>query len=73
MQNDLDMVKRVYAFADQPWTAEAERAIADYMAANPRGKHGTVDYRLEDVGLDADERREALRFYSDHFGVAPEA
>lgn len=43
------------------------------MDANPRGKHGSVEYHLEDVGLDAAERHEALRFYSDHFGAPDEA
>jgi hypothetical protein len=42
------------------------------MDANPRGKHGTIEYRLADVGLDEAERRAALRFYSDHFGVEDE-
>jgi hypothetical protein len=73
MKDDVEMVKRVYAFAGQPWTESAEQAIRGYLAENPRGKYGTVDYRLEDVGLDAHERRAALRFYSDHFGVESEA
>lgn len=37
---------------------------------NPRGKHGLVDYRLEDLGVDVEERRRALRFYCERFGVA---
>jgi hypothetical protein len=43
------------------------------MDENPRGRHGTIEYRLEDVGVDAAERRAALAFYSDHFGVESEA
>jgi hypothetical protein len=72
MKDDVGMVERVFAFADQPWSAETEDAIRARMDANPRGKFGAVEYRLEDLGLDAAERHEALRFYSDRFDVPPE-
>jgi hypothetical protein len=72
MKDDVAMVERVYAFAGQPWTPEARSAIRAYRDANPRGKHGTVEYRLDDVGLDADERRDALRFYTEAFDVTEE-
>jgi hypothetical protein len=72
MKDDLAMVERVYAFAQQPLTNAGRAAIAAYVAANPRGKHGTVAYRLEDFGVDADERRRALRFYQERFGIADE-
>ena len=43
-----------------------------FLDANPRGKHGRIDYRLEDLGLDAAERRRSLRFYQERFGVPDE-
>ncbi len=43
-----------------------------FLAANPRGKHGAHTYRLEDFGLDAAERRKALRFYQQRFNVPDE-
>jgi hypothetical protein len=46
--------------------------MAAFMAEHPRGKYGTVVYDLEQFGIDPVERREALRFYSDRFGVALE-
>ncbi len=72
MQDDLAMVERVYDFARQPLTAAGREAIARYVASNPRGKHGTVEYRLEDFGVDPNERRRALRFYQERFGIADE-
>ncbi len=72
MADNLATVKKVYDFAGQPWSDEARAATEAYIADHPRGKHGTVDYRLQDVGLDADERRSALRFYTEHFDVAEE-
>jgi hypothetical protein len=72
MKDDVATAERVLAFAGHPASDDARAAMRAFMDANPRGKHGTIDYRLEDVGLDYAERREALRFYSDHFGVEDE-
>jgi hypothetical protein len=73
MKDDLATVERVYAFAEQPFDARAQQAIRAYLDANPRGKHGAIDYRLEDVGLDAAERRAALRFYQERFDLPEES
>ena len=43
------------------------------MAEHPRGRHGRVLYDLADFGLDPEERRAALQFYVDRFGVQPES
>ncbi|HKA16104.1 MAG TPA: sulfotransferase [Myxococcota bacterium] len=72
MKDDMATAERVLAFAGHPVSGEARAAIRKFMDANPRGKHGTIDYRLEDVGLDYAERRAALRFYRDHFDVEEE-
>ncbi|MGD8318028.1 MAG: hypothetical protein PVH76_09780 [Myxococcales bacterium] len=44
-------------------------AIDRFLVENPKGKHGLVDYRLEDLGIDPEERRQALEFYRRRFGV----
>jgi hypothetical protein len=72
MKDDVATAERVLEFAGHPVTDASRAAIRAFMDANPRGKHGTIEYRLEDVGLDPAERRAALRFYSDHFGVEEE-
>jgi hypothetical protein len=43
-----------------------------FMAAHPRGRHGTIVYDLADFGLDPAERRAALRPYVDRFGPREE-
>lgn len=63
-------VRRVFDCAGQPYTDATDRAIDRFLAENPKGKHGLVDYRLEDLGIDPEERREALAFYRERFGVA---
>jgi hypothetical protein len=69
MKDDVATAERVFDFAGHPMSEAARDAIGRYLTANPRGKHGTIDYRLEDVGVDPAERREALRFYSERFDV----
>jgi len=72
MRDDLATVRRVYGFAGQAVTADAEAAWREFMASHPRGVHGTVEYDLAQFGLDADEIRAACGFYIDRFGVALE-
>jgi hypothetical protein len=72
MKDDVATAERVLDFAGHPVSDDARAAIRAFMDANPRGRHGTIDYRLEDVGLDAAERRAALRFYRDYFDVEEE-
>ncbi len=73
MTDELATAERIYEMADQPLTADARDAMHAFLAANPRGKHGTVVYDLTAFGVDPAERRAALRSYADRFGVEPEA
>jgi hypothetical protein len=73
MADDVGMVERIYALAGQPFTGDAKAAMDAFMATHPRGKHGGVVYSLAEFGLDAAERRRALQFYIDRFGLELEA
>ena len=72
MADDLGMVARVYDLAGQPFDQRAREAMASFMASHPRGLHGPVTYDMAQFGLDAVERREALDFYTERFGVTVE-
>jgi hypothetical protein len=72
MKDNLAAVERVFAFAGEPFAGAVADAVRAHLDANPKGKHGTIDYRLDDLGLDGAERRAALRFYSERFGVPSE-
>ena len=72
MADDVAMVARVYELAGQPFDERARTAMYRFMAAHPRGKFGTIDYDLGQFGLDPVERRRALAFYTDRFGVTSE-
>jgi hypothetical protein len=73
MADDLAMVRRVDALAGQPFDGRAEAAMTHFMAEHPRGRHGTIVYELEQFGIDAAERRKALSFYTDRFGISLES
>jgi hypothetical protein len=73
MADDVAMVERIYDLAGQPMTETSRVAMQAFMDDHPRGKFGGIVYDLADFGLDPDERREALRFYVDRFGVSEES
>jgi hypothetical protein len=62
-------VERLYALAGQPLSAASRRAIADYAAAHPQGRHGRLRYDLAEFGLDAGALRERFRPYTERFGL----
>ena len=69
MADDVAMVERIYAVADQPFDDGVRAAFDAYVADHPRGRHGTVLHDPEVLGLDLDERARALAFYRNRFGV----
>ena len=73
MADDVAMVGRIYELAGQPMTDGARAAMQSFMDEHPRGKFGGIRYDLADFGLDPVERRRALRFYTDRFGVPEES
>jgi len=69
MADDLAAVERVYEVADQPFTDGTRAAMTAYLADHPRGRHGTVVYQPEVLGIDLTERLDALAGYVARFGV----
>ncbi len=67
MADDLGTVARVYALAGEPMTADAEAAMAAYLAGHRRGHLGTIDYRPADLGLDLDDLRARFAPYVARF------
>jgi len=71
---DTDSVlKQIYAKADLPLTSSALCELHAFVAANPRGKYGQVQYDLRrDFGLEPEAVRERFQFYLDRFPVRVE-
>ena len=61
------------ACAGQPMTGGARAAMDKFMSDHPRGRHGAVRYDMGQLGLDRAERRAALAFYTERFGLREEA
>ena len=73
MADDLGTVERVYARAGVELTGEVRGRFAEYLAANPRGKHGRVAYDLAgDFGVDPRALRAEFSYYTDRFGITAE-
>jgi len=73
MADDVAMVERIYALADQPFTPEVRAAMDAFMVEHPRGVHGGLRYDLGQFGLDHGQLRETFRFYTDRFGIQLES
>ena len=61
--------RRIYEHFDTPITAAAQAAFEEHVAANPKGKHGSHEYSLEEYGLDPDEVRARFASYIDRFQI----
>jgi hypothetical protein len=72
MADDVATVTGIYELAGQPMSPAVRRAMDDFMADHPRGRHGTITYEPDVLGLDLTERRHALRFYTERFGLVSE-
>lgn len=60
-------VRSIYEHFELPFGGEAEQAMLRHERENPRGKHGTHEYDLEQYGLTAEAVRDRLGWYIDRF------
>lgn len=71
--DSLRAVEEVHRFIGIDLDEPSRRAVIGYRNQNPLGKHGRINYRLDDLGLDEEKLAEQLRFYSQRFGVSRES
>lgn len=69
MADPAAAVEAAYAGIGRELTEGHRRAIVDYVAAKPRGKHGVHHYTAADWGFDRDRLHEELADYISAFGV----
>ncbi len=69
MSDPIAEVKRIYAHFAEPFTPEAETAMAGYMAANPAGKHGRHSYDLAEYGLTKQGVRAEFAGYIERYRI----
>ena len=56
-------LRRVYERFGMPWSADIEDRMRSFLADNPRGKHGSHRYELEDFGISLAQIRERFGGY----------
>lgn len=69
MRDPMQAVARIYAAAGRPLSAEAEARMRQWLDSRESQRGGRHDYAAEDFAIDLAERRRALAFYTERFGV----
>jgi Sulfotransferase family len=70
LQSDpVSELGRAYQKLGLDFSAEAQRRMEEWRAANPPGARGAHEFSLDDFGLSADLVRERFGFYLDRFGL----
>lgn len=69
VSDPIGTTRRIYQHFDLELTGAAEQGVRDHLAANPRDKHGSHSYTLEEFGLDRDEVDATFAAYRERFGV----
>ena len=72
IRDEIGMVRRIYEHFGLSLGLDAEQRMRNFLAANPKDKHGTHTYTLADAGLDPVAERERYRAYQERFGIESE-
>jgi len=64
---------RCYEVANETVTQDHLAAMETYLATHQRDRHGSIDYRAEDVGLDRDDLADRFAAYTERFLSPAEA
>jgi hypothetical protein len=67
VKDPVAVARRVYQHFGLPETEAARAAFEAHAAANPRAKHGSHDYELEEFGLNEAAVAERFRGYRERF------
>jgi hypothetical protein len=68
-RDPLGTVERVYDFLGWSLTSDARSAMENFLAANPKNKHGVHSYTLEQFGLSRATESARFRNYCERFRV----
>jgi Sulfotransferase family len=73
MADPVTAIADAYGAIDRELTPGHRQAVVEYLAAKPRGKHGSHRYSAADWGFDEVALRAGLAGYMDRFGVVAES
>jgi hypothetical protein len=72
MADPVAALRELYEQLELAWPVQHDSTVRDYLAAKPKGKHGTHQYDFDDVGLSEDSVRATFARYVEHYGITPE-
>jgi sulfotransferase family protein len=70
--DEIAMVRRIYTHFDMEFTTEAESRMRQFLAVNPKDKHGAHRYTLGQSGLDPAVERRRYAAYQERFAIKSE-
>ncbi|MDG1399466.1 MAG: sulfotransferase, partial [Candidatus Binatia bacterium] len=62
-------VRKIYTHFGIDWCPEAAERMTEFLARNPKDKHGKHSYALEQFGLDREQEEERYRSYAERFDL----
>jgi hypothetical protein len=69
MRDPIGEVRRIYNHFGEPFTPAAQASMDGYMAANPKGKHGSHTYDLAEYGLTKQGVRAEFAEYIERYKI----
>ena len=73
LRDPFGTVRRIHEAFDEELTPAADAAMRAWMEANPKGKHGSHAYNLEEYGLSRDMVHEVFKDYIEGYGIPVKA
>lgn len=72
LSNPIETMRSLYKALGDEFTPEAEKAMQDWLDANPQGKFGKHEYKLEQYGLTLEGLEKGFERYLSRYDVARE-
>ena len=69
LRDPIAAVRTIYTRLGFELSTDAEHAMSRFLELNPKDKHGTHRYSLDEFGLDPGTERERFRSYCEQFGI----
>lgn len=69
MRDPMDVMRRIYEWADEPLTAETEARMRNWLAEHPQDRFALNAYRLDEYGLSVEQLAPTFAEYLDTFDI----
>jgi hypothetical protein len=69
MRDPMDVMRRIYEWADDPLTAETEARMQNWLAAHPQDRFALNNYSLDQYGLTVQQLEPVFAEYLDTFDI----